>query len=114
MLKNYLDFFNEHRSVLLGGKLTVYNPECGYSMAESEKDNEKITVCYSKNVVILRNGTHYIVNGTGDKEIIVKASGIMKYTIKDCMGNVIESGTKEIVGITEFYVPESGFLITNT
>ncbi len=111
MLKNYLNFFDEHREVLLDGKLTIYNPECGYSMVEAENDKEKISVCYSKNVVSLRKGTHYIVNGTGNTEIFVKATEYIRYCIIDCMGNTITSGEKNVEGIEEFEVPESGFLI---
>lgn len=112
MLKNYLEFFDSHADTLLFGKLSIRNPECGYSMAEAENEKEKISVCYSRNVVDLRKGVHFIVNGTGDTEIIVKSEEkvSVKYVISDCMGNVKKNGEKLIDGITYFNVPESGFL----
>ena len=109
MLKNYLKFFNSHSDTLLFGKLTLRNPECGYSIAEAENEEEKISVCYSRNDVSLHKGVHYVVNGTGDTEIIVKIKekAFIKYKISDCMGNVIESGEKLFDSITCFEVPES-------
>lgn len=110
MLKTYLNFFNGHRKTLLEGKLSVFNPECGYSMAEAENEDEKITVCYSKNIVNFHKGKHYIVNGTGDTYVIIRAKENIKYTIYDCMGNIVSDGEKYVDGITEFDVPESGIM----
>lgn len=112
MLKNYLSFFNKHSDVLLGGKLTLYNPECGYSMAETENNNKKITVCYVKNVVTLFKGKHYIVNGTGNTDIYVKSKYeiLIRYTITDCTGRIIDEGERNIKDVSEFNVPESGIL----
>lgn len=112
MLKNYLTFFNVHSDVLLGGRLTLYNPECGYSMAEAENNNKKITVCYVKNVVSLFKGEHYIVNGTGNTDIFVKAEYelLIRYTVTDCTGRIIGEGERNVKGVSEFNVPESGIL----
>lgn len=112
MLKNYLTFFNVHSDVLLGGRLTLYNPECGYSMAEAENNNKKITVCYVKNVVSLFKGEHYIVNGTGNTDIFVKSEYelLIRYTVTDCTGRIIGEGERNVKGVSEFNVPESGIL----
>lgn len=110
VLKFWLDFWLQHREILLDGKLKIYNPEANYSMAEAELDGKKICVCYSRNIVECSSGCLTVVNGTGEDFIVVKASGKFRYTILDCKGTQIENNVKDIDDIASFNVPHSGVL----
>ena len=110
ILKFWLDFWLQHKKILLDGKLKIYNPEANYSMAEAELDGKKICVCYSRNIVECSSGCLTVVNGTGENFIAVKANGKFRYTIIDCKGIQTESNVKDIDGITVFDVPQSGIL----
>ena len=111
VLKFYLGFWTEHRETLLDGKLKIYNPEANYSMAEAERDGEKICVCYSRNIAEYSGGTLTVVNGTGEEFIAVTADSNVSYKILGCKGELLESGEKSIKGIAGFNVPQSGMLI---
>lgn len=112
MLKYYLEFYQSHIDTLIDGKLSLYNPEAGYSMADAETEKEKITVCYSKNIVELSYKPHYIVNGSGENYVVLMSEKPrnIRYEITDCMGEMIMNGENEVSGILYLEVPESGFL----
>lgn len=110
ILKFWLDFWLQHKKILLDGKLKIYNPEANYSMAEAELDGKKICVCYSRNIVECSSGCLTVVNGTGENFIAVKANGKFRYTIIDCKGTSVESGQRHIDDISQFNVPQSGVL----
>lgn len=110
VLKFWLNFWMENREVLLDGKLKIYNPEANYSMAESELNNRKLCVCYSKNIVEVSCDDCIIVNGTGESFIVVRANGDFKYSIRDCKGVCVNNGNQHINDVEIFAVPQSGVL----
>jgi len=73
------EFLDENRDIFLGGKLRPYNPECFYSLVEADGGDTSINVCYNKNVVDIHNDHTIIVNGTGEKYIVltVNRSGML-------------------------------------
>ncbi len=113
VLKFYLTFWTKHRETLLDGKLKIYNPEANYSMAEAENDEEKICVCYSRNIAEYTGRILTVVNGTGEEVIAVTADSDVSYKILGCKGELLENGEKSIKGIAVFNVPQSGMLIIN-
>ncbi len=110
VLRFWLKFWTENRDVLLDGKLTLHNPEAGYSMAEATLEGRTVCVCYSRNTAVYNGGELTVVNGTDDDFIAVKAKGDFKYTVLDCRGNTVASGTTELDGVRAFDVPKSGVL----
>ena len=56
-----------------------------------------------------------LINATGRKEMYLDSevsTGIHKYEILDCMGNLIRRGEIEVdVGVYKLYVPDSGMVV---
>ena len=110
VLKFWLRFWLDHREILLDGKLSLYNPETNYSMAEAERNGEKICICYSRNIVTYSGRRLTVINGSGETDIVIKGEGKFMYTILDCQGTELESGAKKIKSVADFLVPQSGML----
>lgn len=110
VLKFWLNFWLAHREILLDGKLSLYNPEANYSMAEAEYNDEKLCVCYSKNIVTYSGRKLTVVNGSGETDIVIKGEGEFSYTILNCQGKKQEAGTVKIETVFDFTVPQSGVL----
>lgn len=110
ILKFWLNFWTEHREILLDGELKIYNPEANYAMARAELNDKSVCVCYSRNIAEYYGGELAVVNGTGESFIAVKANGNVQYSILDCKGNQIKQGEENIRDIALFHVPQSGVL----
>ena len=92
MLRFYISFWKEYRSVLLDGKLTAKNPENDYSQATAALDNTSIVAIYTNNVVDGKNGTTIVVNA---------GSSSLKYQLFDTNKNyeVLAKGLCERIGL---------------
>lgn len=115
MLKWYMDFMDEYRDVLLGGKLKPRNPDANYTQVTAEKDGTVIAVMYADTMFTMAEsaGRVILANASGRSDVYVKNCGndaVRTYTIRNCMGDVIREGTVHLSGITEFDVPHNGFL----
>ena len=110
VLKFWLDFWIEHREILLDGNLKIYNSEMNYSMARAEIKNNSVCVCYGVNIVEYHGGKLTVVNGTGEGFIPIKANERIQYSIFDCKGMLIDDGIRSINDVTLFQVPQSGVL----
>ena len=110
MLAFYLRFWREKRDILLGGTLTVENPETGYSLVCAERDGEAVITTYMQQVVSvcgLRCGT--VVNASAYDALILETDGALRYRVLDCTGDFVDAG--EADGLCRVYVPHSGMLI---
>lgn len=110
MLEFYLKFWIENKKVLLEGKMTAENPENGYSVIKSQLGREAVITSYSKNdidISSLANGK--IINASGSKYIIVTIDKPVKFTVLDCMGNIVSADTLSN-GIFKLFVPECGII----
>ncbi len=113
MLKFYLDFWVKNREALLDGKLTAENPENGYSLIKSELNGSAVITAYAKNDVNISEVTGgSIINASGRDYIIVLTDRKMKFTVYDCMGNVVSADVLT-GGILKFFVPRCGLLCFN-
>ena len=92
ILKGYLEFWKNHRDVLLNGELKVYDAEANYSMAQSQKDGQSVAVLYQGVVKRVECECEYIFNSTGKNDIYVEADENRKYEIYDIFGNKYSSG----------------------
>ncbi|MGO4496141.1 glycoside hydrolase family 36 protein [Paenibacillus sp. 2RAB27] len=115
MVSYWLEFWNEHKQVLLDGHLEPYNPELLYPLVIASDTSKLIAAVYNRMVislnrdlppiVILINGSHYgkvyvEVDLAVDKKII---------EIKDCKGNCIKRSTLMLEpGIHAIDIPRSG------
>ena len=94
ILKAYLDFWKNHRDILLNGELSVCGIEANYTMAQSKKDGTCVSVLYQNVVKALeKDCVEYIFNSTGDDNIYIESDANREYEIYDYFGNVVSNGT---------------------
>jgi len=116
MLRFYLDFWNAHRDVLLGGKLYAPHPELGYSMAYAKKDGVTVAAVYTDTVVRLERHDRksYIVNGSGTDTVTlsVKDAAGAKCTVYTCTGKVVSVLTlPDDATLFSLPIPDSGMAV---
>lgn len=92
VLKNYLAFWREHRDTLLNGELTLEDADAGYTLAQSKKDGECVSVLYQGVVKELLTDCEYVFNSTGKDGIYLSSCCERKYEIYDVFGEKRESG----------------------
>ncbi len=107
MLNYYIAFWREWKDVLIGGKLTAKNPEINYTVAASTLGNKSVIVPYCDIVTEVNTEIAVILNSTGKDYITLKGALGKDYTVKDCVGQVLESGKIEN-NLQEISVPLSG------
>ncbi len=110
MLKFYISFWKEYRSVLLDGKLTAKNPENDYSQASSTLDNTTVTAVYANNVVDAKSDKTVIVNASGFDSVIVKNAAGKNFTAKNCKGEITCSGVIKN-NLEEISVAKAGIIV---
>ncbi len=95
MLKNYLSFWNEWKSVLLDGKLTAENPENNYSLVCSELNDKAVFTAHSDRVIPVKAKETVAVNATVENALIIKNAKGKNYKVVNCMGEEISNGIIE-------------------
>lgn len=110
MLRFYISFWMEYRHVLLDGKLTAKNPENDYSQASATLDNTTVTAVYTNNVVDSKSDKTVVVNASGFDSVIVKNAADKSFTVKNCKGEIITTGTVKN-NLEEIAVTKSGIVI---
>jgi alpha-galactosidase len=114
MLRFYLRFWTDHRSVLLDGELTADDPHAGYSLVRAEKNGEAVITAYAKNDVSLcglRSGA--LVNASPEPYLIADCDTAYAYTVTDCTGAETSCGVLP-AGLTKVDVPHSGVVFFRT
>ncbi len=105
LLSHFLTFWRAHREILLDGKLTVKNPEMGYSLAAAEKDGTTVAVRYLPVPFEIGKHEHYhLFNATAEQTAVITLDRSLSFTYvtRDCLGNTLEEG--KIAGINAFCV----------
>lgn len=109
MLRHYLDFWIQHRNILLDGTLTAEDPEVGYSLVCAEQNGEAVMATYLRQCVVLpdvRRGT--LVNASAFDVLLLNAPQSIVYRVTDCMGDPVAEGTGK--GLLRVPIPHSGML----
>ena len=109
MLKYYISFWNEWKTVLLDGKLTATNPESEYSLVCSELDSKAVYTAYNDGVVAVGVKECVAVNATAQKSLIIKNAKGKGYRVVNCMGEDIAQGTFAC-NLEEIDVPVAGMV----
>ena len=109
-LKFYLDFWTEHRDVLLGGKLCAASPATTYSSAYAEKDGEAVWAAYEDPVVRKVADKTTAVNCSARDYLFLEGFAGKKYSAVNCMGEERSRGflTRDIEKIA---VPAGGMIL---
>lgn len=104
LLKNYLSFWRTHSDTILNGEISVRDADANYSMAQSKKDDESVSVLYQGVVKTLdKDVTEYVFNASGNDGAYVESEKARKYEIYDIFGNKYSSG-KISKGVTKIEV----------
>lgn len=96
VLKNYLDFWNEHRKTLSESQIRVGFIENGYSYAQAEGEDGIITLlCASPVAELTKAKKSYFVNLTADQSLIIKNKTGKKLSVRivDCKGAELANNT---------------------
>lgn len=110
MLKFYLSFWKENRSILLDGKLTATNPESEYSLVCSQLGDKAIFTSYSDTVIPIKTSEAVAVNASAKKSLFIKNAENYSYKVLNCMGEEIAKGKIE-VALQEIRVPTAGMIV---
>ena len=93
VLKNYLDFWNEHRDTLMRSRLSMTMCENGYGTVTANGKGESITMLadvpvYEADYI---SDLAHVINITDKTEIIIKNKECKRlmYKVYDCKGNMI-------------------------
>ena len=107
-LKEFLAFWRKRREMLLDGKLCATHPESGYGLLWTERDGEAIFTAYGERVIDCGDFRQVIaLNLSGAESLLIKNAAGRKYTVLDCLGNVLEAGTVGEI-LAEIPVPLCG------
>ncbi len=115
MLRFWLGFWNEHRDVLLDGRLTLPSPEALYPIVRSDIPGKRVIALYADMVARLGDAAPdelLIVNATAAYRVVVESpSDLGTYTcqIVDTEGNPTHTGPITLTaGIHQIPIPPSG------
>ncbi|RED64837.1 glycoside hydrolase family 36 protein [Cohnella lupini] len=115
MVAYWLGFWNEHRAVLLDGRLEPHHPELMYPLVLASDESKLIAAVYHRTVIALDRelpGTVILVNGTRSDSVFIELdrdAGSRQIEVKDCQGNVVLSSEITLyAGVHRIEVPPSG------
>ena len=108
MLAWYLDFWRQHRQILLDGQLRLWDPQAFYSKASAQQGKESIMVLYSATVVEKQTEKTTVVNCGPARKIYLDGFGGASYRIVDCMGKETAQGVLKELSALE--VPCAGMI----
>lgn len=112
MLKFYISFWKEWKTVLLDGKLTATNPECEYSLVCSRLVDTEIYTAYSDTVIPMTVDKTIAVNATAGNLLIIKNALNKSYKVVNCMGEEIGKGVLS-ANLQEIEVPTAGIVFVD-
>lgn len=117
MLKYYLQFIDNHRSILQDGELILRGVEGAYSQVMAKANGEAIAAVYANPILRLSEAyeTLTVANGSGSQEIYLENTAQTihyAYQAVNCMGEEVETGEALLTvdTIAKFSVPVCGFL----
>ncbi|MFN8447693.1 MAG: glycoside hydrolase family 36 protein [Anaerolineae bacterium] len=118
MLRFYLDFWRQHRDVLLGGQLQPQQPGYLYPLVRASTAEKTLVAFYGTTVARIARLTRtlILVNGTSADEIVLdfaEAPGDLDLTIQSCTGDSVAAGERATfsAGLHSIPVPNAGVAI---
>ena len=95
VVKNYISFAKQYKDVLLDGYFEIVGGSNSCSECRSSLNGLTIVGYYENKHIVDVKSNMIIINGSGTKGVYVhnNSEEILKYTIKDCYGNIYEEGS---------------------
>ena len=109
LLKNYLNFWCEHRDTILSGKLEAHGAQANYTMAISTNNRESVAALYENVVISPKENVNYIFNSTGNDYIYADLKAEALCQCFDLFGNEASS-LKLDKGAHRLNVPNCGMV----
>ena len=101
ILKNYLDFWREHKETILHGEIEMFDVQANYSHARSTKNGERVSVLYQSVVEDVDSSlTTYVFNASGSDYIYLETEKELSYEAYNIFGEKTEMGVIK-AGITK-------------
>ncbi|MGF1735412.1 glycoside hydrolase family 36 protein [Photobacterium satsumensis] len=116
MCRHWLSFWNEHKPVLLHGKLKSCYPEMHYPIIESQLNKKKVITFHAAMICDVFTGQEEmitVVNGAMADSVCIKSveTVMANISVFDCLGQkVSDIQNMELNGIKEIPIPKSGYL----
>lgn len=118
MTSFWIDYWKKNKKVLLDGEFIPKDPESLYPLIKAKSKNKLIAVVYSDYLINIKERSVKsidIVNAKRSETVVLDIQlplEQVQFEITDCMGNVIEKGSKILEpGVVKFNVPPSGLLM---
>lgn len=115
MVRYWLAFWNNHRDVLLDGKLVPLHPESNYPLVIATNEHKQIAVAYEDliiNPVLPLPETFILVNGTRGTRLVLELTedaSQRTVEIRDCQGKTIRTvETNLTAGLHSLHIPPAG------
>jgi len=115
MIKRYLEFWREHRDVLLDGKIEPLQPQHTYPAVVSETDSKVAAAAYATGFAPLPavgDRTLLLANGTFDGRVVIElpeALGERSVKVWSCTGEFVADKSMSLeAGVTSIAVPPAG------
>jgi len=112
MIAHWLRFSQDHRDALLKGEFRPHHFEAFYPWIEAENASERIVGVYVGGTAVPVDASakpNYVLNGTGEGEVIVDSASAATAEAYDTFG--ASKGTRPLVkGLNRVAVPVSGYL----
>lgn len=117
MLHFWLDFFVQHREVLLRGYLKPFHPELNYPIVSAENAEEKVIAVYNfgqyVKIACEKGKRCFVVNATGRSELIVEFQTEPRSAeLLDTFGRAVQTPVLK-AGFARIPVPASGLMVLN-
>lgn len=110
MITHWIHFAREHRDALLRGAFRPHHAAQDFPVIEGENGLERIVAVYAANVLVpcVADRDVYLVNATGEGEILVDADAETTAELFDVCGE--PAGNANLVkGLQRLAVPKSGY-----
>jgi len=117
MAKFWMTYWKQNREILLDGDFIPQRPDQLYPIIRSSLHQKSIVALYSQQLVILDDNTITqldLINASGKDELTVNlkySPGNCSVKVKNCLGEIVNSYTKELnMGLHTFQCPSSGLI----
>ncbi len=115
MIRRHLEFWRQHRDVLLDGRIRPLQPQHAYPAVLAETDGKVAAAAYANGFVplpALGSRTLLLVNGTFEQQVVVAlpdAPGLRRVRIWSCTGECVEDAQRRLdAGLHGLPIPPAG------
>lgn len=115
MIQRYLDFWGEHRDVLLEGKIMPHHPQHSFPVVVAENDTKVAGAAYADGFIPLPeigNRSLILVNGTLEQRVVIElpsSIGTRRLQVWNCTGELVLEESRDFdAGVHSISIPPAG------